>query len=78
MVFEVLLGVLPPPPYGPPGVLLPGLVTETVTAPAFGDVCSCDRGGELLRRDVGCSSLRTVPVHHRVVVETAAVQFEHP
>jgi len=35
MVLEVLLGVLPPPPYGPPGVLLPGLVTETVTVPAL-------------------------------------------
>jgi len=40
---------------------------------SIGDVCSRDRGGELLRRDVGCSSLRTVPIHHRVVVELAAV-----
>ena len=35
MVLEVLLGVVPPPPYGPPGVVLPGLVTETVTVPAL-------------------------------------------
>src|SRR5207253_8129871 len=35
MVLELALGVLPPPPYGPPGVLLPGLVTETVTVPAL-------------------------------------------
>src|SRR6476661_6751039 len=39
----------------------------------IGDVCSCDRGGELLCRDVGCRSRRTVPIHHRVVVEAAAV-----
>jgi hypothetical protein len=31
---EVSLIVLPPPPYGPPGVLLPGLVTVTITVPA--------------------------------------------
>jgi hypothetical protein len=31
---EVSLIVLPPPPYGPPGVLLPGLVTETIMVPA--------------------------------------------
>jgi len=31
---EVSLIVLPPPPYGPPGVPLPGLVTVTITVPA--------------------------------------------
>ena len=34
MLLEVSLFVVPPPPYGPPGVLLPGLVTVTVTLPA--------------------------------------------
>src|SRR5438105_15257466 len=34
MVLEVSLIVLLPPPYGPPGVLLPGLVTVTATMPA--------------------------------------------
>ena len=34
MLLEVSLMMLLPPPYGPPGVLLPGLVTVTVTVPA--------------------------------------------
>jgi len=34
MALEVSLIVLLPPPYGPPGVLLPGLVTVTATLPA--------------------------------------------
>src|SRR6266851_4599242 len=34
MLLEVSLIVLLPPPYGPPGVLLPGLVTVTATLPA--------------------------------------------
>src|SRR5438270_12040719 len=34
MLLEVSLIVLLPPPYGPPGVLLPGLVTVTSTMPA--------------------------------------------
>ena len=38
---EVSLIVLLPPPYGPPGVLLPGLVTVTGTVPA---VATSDAG----------------------------------
>jgi hypothetical protein len=34
MLLEVSLFVLLPPLYGPPGVLLPGLVTVTATLPA--------------------------------------------
>src|SRR5262249_60759450 len=34
MLLEVSLWMLLPPPYGPPGVLLPGLVTVTATVPA--------------------------------------------
>jgi hypothetical protein len=34
MLVEVSLFVLVPPPYGPPGVLLPGLVTVTDIFPA--------------------------------------------
>ena len=34
MTLEVSLFVLLPPPYGPPRVLLPGLVTVTATVPA--------------------------------------------
>ena len=34
MLLEVSLDVLLPPPYGPPGVPLPGLVTVTTTLPA--------------------------------------------
>jgi len=33
MLDEVSLDVMVPPPYGPPGVLLPGLVTVTATVP---------------------------------------------
>jgi hypothetical protein len=33
-LLEVSLGVLLPPPKAPPGVLLPGLVTETCAVPA--------------------------------------------
>lgn len=34
ITLDVSEGVLLPPPYGPPGVLLPGFVTETCAVPA--------------------------------------------
>src|SRR5262245_24119930 len=57
MLLEVSLLVLLPPPYGPPGVLLPGLVTVTATVPAvaIAEAGIATVGGFMAGRVVACA-----------------------